>query len=351
MNHIHREGLPMRIILNAPGIHPHTKEAVEKELEELTPRLKRILFQFRPEEKTLRVHLAEQKNNAYRMTISLRMPGKSIIVERTGHNLIPLVTEVKQSLFEQVKVQTSVMRKEHLRTKALQQSEAIREAVGAPSLLAGADHDEEELKDRFSARLRLVLQDLHSHVSRLIRSSQLAGDLQPNYLKPGEVVNDVVLRAYEVFRSNPDDEISPAKLYQLAENIILDEINNFKDYQESTVSMEEAPSTDHPWDVNNMGEGADQFYQPEEPLLYEDVMPDVHIPDPVRALNDEEQMEGIFAGLSEENPFARSAFLLNRVEGFEAYEIAWIQERDEKAVLKDIEECQNRLKRASLTKD
>ncbi len=341
----------MRIILNAPGIHHHTKEAVEKELEELTPRLKRILFQFRPEEKTLRVHLAEQKNHAYRMTLSLRMPGKSIIVERTGHNLIPLVTEVKQSLFEQVKVQTSVIRKAHLRTKTLQQGEAVREAVGTPSLLAGGDQDAEELKERFSARLRLVLQDLHSHVVRLIRSSQLATDLQPNYLKPGEVVNDVVLRAYEAFRSNPEEEISPARLYQIAENIILDEINNFKDYQESTVSMEEASPRGHQWDVNDMGEGADQFYQREEPLLFEDVMPDVHIPDPVRALNEGEQMEGIFVGLSEKNPFARSAFLLNRVEGFEAYEIAWIQEREEKDVLKDIEECETRLKGASLSKD
>ena len=112
----------MRIILNATGVHPRTKEAVENELEELTSRLKRILFQFRPEEKTLRVHLIPQKNNTFRITLSIRMPGKSIIVERTGQSLIPLVTEVKQSLFEQIKVQTSVIRKEHLRSKSLQQT-------------------------------------------------------------------------------------------------------------------------------------------------------------------------------------------------------------------------------------
>ena len=339
----------MRIILNATGVHPRTKEAVENELEELTSRLKRILFQFRPEEKTLRVHLIPQKNNTFRITLSIRMPGKSIIVERTGQSLIPLVTEVKQSLFEQIKVQTSVIRKEHLRSKSLQQNEAIREAVGASSLLSSGEADGEVLRDRFTARLRLVLQDLHSHVTRLIRFSQLAGDLQPNYLRPGEVVNDVVLRAYELFRSKPDEEISPATLYQLAENIILDEINNFKEQEGNVVSMEEkAPRREHQWDVNDLGEEVLEFHQSEAALLYEDVMPDVHMPDPVRVLNDEEQMEGIFLGLSKESPFARSAFLLNRVEGFEAYEIAWIQNRSEDEVLKDIQTCEGSLKHSCL---
>lgn len=337
----------MRIILNAPGVHHRTKEAVEKELEELISRLKRILFQFRPEEKTLRVHLVPQKNNTYRITLSIRMPGKNIIVERTGHSLIPLVTEVKQSLFEQIKVQTSVIRKEHLRAKSVQQNQAIREAVGASTLLSSGQADGEELRGRFTARLRLVLQDLHSHVTRLIRFSQLAGDLQPDYLRPGEVVNDVVLRAYDLFRSKPEEELSPVTLYQLAENIILDEINNFKDNEDKMVSLEEsAPRKEIQWDVNDLGEEILEFYQPEEALLYEDVMPDVHMPDPVRTLGDEEQMEGIFLGLSKESPFSRSAFLLNRVEGFEVYEIAWIQDRNEENVSQDILVCEKRLKKA-----
>ncbi len=184
----------MQIILNAPGIHQRTKEAVEKELEEMIPKLKRILFQFRPEEKTMRAHLAAQKNNDYRLTLSIRMPGKNIMVERTGHNLIPLVTEVKQGLLEQIKVQTSLIRKERLGQKSVQQGEAIREAIGGPSMQSAGEADEEIFRDRFTTRLRFVLQDLHSHVSRLIRFSQLSGDLPPNYLKPSEVVDDVILR-------------------------------------------------------------------------------------------------------------------------------------------------------------
>ena len=38
----------MQIILNAPGIHQKTKEGAEKELEAFLPRLKQILFRFRP---------------------------------------------------------------------------------------------------------------------------------------------------------------------------------------------------------------------------------------------------------------------------------------------------------------
>ena len=188
----------MQIILNAPGIHSRTKERVEKELEEYLPRLKQVLFRFRPEERRLRVHLVQQKNNAYCLTLSLRMPGKNLIVERTGHTLMSLVTEAKQALLEQVKVQSAVMRKEHLRAKSAQQSQAIRDAVGGAFGWGGEvedkeDKDEEEMRDRFVSRLALVLQELYIHVRRLIRFSQLAGDLPVNHLKPGDVVDDVLV--------------------------------------------------------------------------------------------------------------------------------------------------------------
>ncbi len=200
----------MQIILNAPGIHHRTKEGVEKELEEYLPRLKQVLFRFRPEEKRLRVHLAQQKDSAYRLTLSLRMPGKNLIVERTGHNLIPLVTEAKQALLEQIKVQSAVVRKDHLRAKSMQQSQAIREAVGGASGWRKEAADEEEMRERFVFRLGLVLQELYSHVRRLIRFSQLAGDIPVNHLKPGEVVDDVLVRGYELFRSQPEGEFSHA---------------------------------------------------------------------------------------------------------------------------------------------
>ncbi len=334
----------MRIILNAPGEHHHTKEAVENELRESLPRLKRLLFQFRPEEKTLRANIVAQKNNVYRLTLSIRMPGKNLIVERTGHSLIPLVTEAKQSLFEQIKVQTAVIRKEHLRARSVQQGQAIQEAVGVSALMV-PDEDEDELRDRFASRLRLVLQDLYSHVRRLIRFSQMSGDLPPDYLKPAEVVDDIIVRAYELFSAEPTGEMSPATLYQLADGILHDEIRNYEESKANTVSLDEEVVQDRPeWELSDLGDESMEYYQLEESLLYSDVMPDVHVPDPVRALNEDEQVQEIFRCLSSVDASARSAFLLNRVEGFEAYEIAWMQERGEEQVATDILRCEDCLK-------
>jgi len=334
----------MQIILNAPGIHPRTKEAVEKELAEVVPRLKRILFQFRPEEKTLRAHLAEQKNNEYRLTLSLRMPGKDIMVERTGHGLIPLITESKQSLLEQIKVQTSVIRKERLRQRNTQQADAVREAVEIPTILSAAEADEEVLRDRFTTRLRFVLQDLHSHVSRMIRVSQLAGDLQPDYLKPSEVVDDVILRAYERIRKRPSEEISPMVLYQIAEAILRDEIQSCQNDRENVISIQDSVPTHSPhWEVNDLNDEILEFYQPEEVLRYADVMPDIQVPDPIRVLDEEEQMRDISLCLSRAAPPMRSAFLLNRVEGFDVFEIALMQGREEKEIADDIRKCEELL--------
>jgi len=334
----------MHIILNAPGIHQRTKEAVESELQESMPRMKRVLFQFRPEEKTLRAHLAMQKNNTYRLTLSIRMPGRSIMVEKTGNDLIPLVRETKQSLLEQIKVQTTVIRKEHLRQKSLLQEKAIQEAIGGPPLVSAGEADEEEFRERFSSRLRLVLQDLHSHVSRLIRFAQLAGDLQPGYLRPAEIVDDVILRAYERARNQPNEEISPAVLYQIADGIVIDEIRNYQNNLDNMVSIEEQvpPQSPH-WDVNDLNDEILDFYQPEDMLVYADIMPDIHVPDPVRLLGETEQMREIFMCLRKVAPEARSAFLLNRVEGFELYEIALMQDRSEEEISKDIIDCEDHL--------
>ena len=342
----------MQIILNAPGIHHRTKEGVEKELEEYLPRLKQVLFRFRPEEKRLRVHLAQQKDSAYRVTLSLRMPGKNLIVERSGHNLIPLVTETKQALLEQIKVQSAVVRKDHLRAKSVQQSQAIREAVGGAAGWSKETADEEEMRERFVSRLGLVLQELYSHVRRLIRFSQLAGDIPVNHLKPGEVVDDVLVRGYELFRSQPEEEFSHASLYRLADEIIRDEINNYKDKEESGISLEEEISRRDPrWEVSDLGEEILAYYQMEEVLLYGDVMPDAHLPDPARALDEKEQMNGIFQSLSGASSMARSAFLLERMEGFEPYEIAWMQDRAEEEVKGDIQQCEEILKRALSSTD
>lgn len=342
----------MQIILNAPGVHQRTKEGVEKELDEFLPRLKQVLFRFRPEERRLRVHLTQEKNSAYRLTLSLHMPGKNLIVERTGHTLVSLLTEAKQALLEQIKVQAAVMRKEHLRAKSAQQSQAIQEAVGSPVAWTREEADEEEMRDRFVFRLGLVLQELYSHIRRLIRLAQLAGDIPVNHLRPGEVVDDILVRAYALFRSQPEGEFSHTTLYRLAEEIIGDEISNYKDKQDGGISLGERITRQDPrWQISDLGEEVLAFHQAEEPLLFADVMPDVSIPDPARTPNEQEQMQKIFLFLSRVPAPARSAFLLERVEGFESRDIARMQDRPQDKVGSDIERCEDALMKALLSTD
>ncbi len=333
----------MQMILNAPGVHQRTKEAVEQELGELMPRLKRLLFQFRPEEKTLRANLATRKNNDFRLTLSVRMPGKNIIVERSGQNLIPLVTEAKQSLLEQIKAQSSLIRKERLRKKRTQSGEAIQEAVGPPVLVSAADADEEEFRDRFTARLKLVLQDLYGHVTRLIRLAQISGDLPPNYLNPSDVLDDVILRAYQWVRDRPGEEISPSVLYRIAEGIVSEEIRTGHETGRDVSVDAEVSEMEPHWEVTRLGDETLEFFQAEEVLLYADIMPDIHVPDPVRVLEEREQMRDISVCLSKLDPEARSSFLLNRVEGFEIFEIALMKSREEEEIARDIQRCEDHL--------
>jgi len=337
----------MQIILNAPGVHQKTKEGLEKELEAFLPRLKQILFRFRPEEKNLRVNLAQQKNNCYRLALSIHMPGKSLLVEREGHTLAALITESKQALLEQIKVQSSVVRKEHLRAKIAQQHQAIQDAVGSPDIVSKDSADEDEIRDRFVSRLRLVLDDLYSHVRRLIHFAQLAGDLPLNHLDAEEVIDDILARAFEISRAHPEKEISHYTLYQLAEEIFHDEITaGRKSASENKGTVDESV-----WEASDLGEEILGFYQPEEVLLYTDILPDINLPKAVQILGEREQMQSIFQSLSQVSFYTRSAFLLNRMEGFALHEIAQMQSRKEENVSLDVEQCEQALIQTFPSKD
>jgi len=335
----------MQIILNAPGIHQKTKEGVEKELETFLPRLKQILFRFRPEEKNLRVHLAQRKNNAYCLTLSIHMPGKSLIVERDGHTLLAVMNEAKQALIEQIKVQAAVVRKENLRDKVKQQSQAVQDAVGTPSMLSKESIDEEDHRERFVSRLRLVLPDLYNHVRRLIDFAQLARELPLNHLQAEEVVDDILARAYEIFRSQQDGELSHSTLYQLTEELFRDEINSYAEDQKGGQSAEnKASSRESVWEASDLGEEMLGYYRPDEALLYSDIIPDAKLSDSVQSLSDKEQMQGIFQSLSRVSYNARAALLMNRIEGFSLYEIALLQARQEEEVNEDILHCEEAIR-------
>ena len=62
----------------------------------------------------------------------------------------------------------------------------------------------------------------------------------------GEVVDDILVRGYELFRSQPEGEFSHATMYRLADEIIRDEITNYRDKEESGISLEEELPHDDP---------------------------------------------------------------------------------------------------------
>jgi RNA polymerase sigma factor (sigma-70 family) len=133
------------------------------------------------------------------------------------------------------------------------------------------------------------LDELYDFVRGELRVRQLNGDLMPGELKVDDIVDAVVLRAYrEGIERKAAEEIND-RLKQLAARTIEAEVARLKSERERSVHIEEdIPETPAPEEVSTLGEEIFYFYQPDEDLKMEDILPDLAIPTPEQAVETQE---------------------------------------------------------------
>src|SRR5690606_3443784 len=138
-----------------------------------------------------------------------------------------------------------------------------------------------------------------------------------------------------------DSEAFERKLYSWVDRLLAKETRRRHTGSESLLSLgQEAPAAEK---VASALKGPEveenEFHQPWSALRLEDILVDENADDPEKSLSDAEQRRLIMKYLGMFHSKARSAFYLNRIEGFEPYEIAMIQNRDEEKVREDIAKC------------
>ncbi len=175
----------------------------------------------------------------------------------------------------------------------------------------------------FFLHLRRHLRALYRFVRHELNYRENAGDLVPGELTAEDVVDAVVLRAYGAYVGNPKRRRSPAWLIRLASDHIESEAARLQALREDMKHLEEdIPETPPEEEVTTLGEEILYFYQPDEDLKLEDVVPDLEAASPEDRVEARELRGAVAVALEEMPATWRRALLLRHAEGLRPSELA-----------------------------
>lgn len=184
------------------------------------------------------------------------------------------------------------------------------------------------------------LNKLYDLVRKELASSKAEGDLMSGELTAEDIVDEVLLTAYRQFAKGPRERRIGDWLMKLAKERLAAETGRLRSEHRRTVHTEEdIPETPPKEEVSTLGDEILDFYEPDEDLKLEDIIPDISVPSPEEEAEREELrlcVSFAFSGMPRQ---WRQALLLRHEEGLDTAELA-------KAMGKPVPEIQRILEHA-----
>ena len=217
---------------------------------------------FRPDSTFLRIFIeANSVRKLYRVTLTMDVPGKTLAAKKEDHDSAASIKAAFDEVERQVQKHKENVRHERLRKRVSKRDELRR-------MKAAAGTEEETKRNTFLPLVNPHLEWLDHFINHLIRYSEATGELVRGELNPEEVVDQAVISAYREFLKNPSIGDIRSWLIRIAVDRLDEEISRH------------VPGTTPQKEVWQLGEEIFSFYQPDEELKAEDVIPDPTVSTP-----------------------------------------------------------------------
>ncbi|MGV6817864.1 MAG: HPF/RaiA family ribosome-associated protein [Thiotrichales bacterium] len=244
--------------------HEATVRFVE---EQVNKHLEPKLSHFNPD--LLRLHLTlEQFKYQYRVTARLQVPPKKVIVTHAeDEHLPPAIEKVLDQLSRRLeKHQAQVSGREQWKRKSRRQEiRKLKQDVGAAAVETVPDYE---------TRLKQLMSRLQAYIKHELTYLRLNGELPGDYPTVTDIADEAYLKVLKEAPVEADDE----RLYQMllkAVSRILNRELTASEQEKNTVSVEGSIEKDALDQSEEMvEEEIQEFYQPDEVLHLEDLIPD-----------------------------------------------------------------------------
>lgn len=278
-------------------------------------------------------------HNLLRVSITFEVPQKTLAAKEEAHDPEAAIRGAFQEIEKQLEAYKSSIRGEHWWKRVERRRDLERRKTGARRI--GPVEDPQW----FFPLVEPHMGALRNVAGRVLRFVEARGDLPQNALELDDVVDAALARAYDKFAREHVPENIRSRLIRFALDEIKAAVKRFKTEHERTVHIEEdIQETSQTEEVSTLGDEILDFYQPDEDLKVEDVVPDIDMPTPDEIAEAEKLRRCVRDTLSELPRDERRALTLRYIVGLRGNELANSLRKPEGEVRRMLESAQTRLR-------
>lgn len=294
--------------------------------------LARHLADFPSESIWLHITVEHQPlRSLYEVTLVLNLPGKTIATKEEGHDARATLHDAFFELERQIEKYKSSLRGESSWKRL-----ARRETIHQEKSMTALSEDREQALGRDI--ILGYLHTLYNFTRRELASHLAAGDLMPGELTIEDVIDAVVLRAAQEFSQRPSSLSLDRWLMKLTLEHLERELKRLEQERAETVHLEEdVPETPPTEAVTAVEDEIYEFYQPDEDLRLEDLVPAPFVPTPEQILESRDLQRYVNQTLAKLPRPARLAFVLHDVEGLSISEVAEVTGQQDTEVARNLD--------------
>jgi ribosomal subunit interface protein len=278
----------------------------------------------------------------YHVSLTCDVPGRMLAAQEERHDAEEAIREAFVEIERQLEKHKETLSHSYLYKRPARREELRRQK-------AEAFPAEERVRELFSTIAERHLKNLYNLASREIAYYLSTGDLPPGEITAEDVVDAALLQAYNDFVKDPARREIRSWLIGLAVEKLEAEVKRSKAERARVVHIEEdIPETPPAEEVSSLGDEVMDFYQPDEDLELEDIIPDMTAPTPEQILESRELQRYVNRALATLPRVWRRAFTLHYVGGMPAAEIARMTKRAESEVERYLEHAREYLRQRLL---
>jgi RNA polymerase sigma factor (sigma-70 family) len=303
--------------------------------EKKQPRLEKLLRPFRPSLRDLRLTIyRHEQPPRWEMRGVLHLPTGTLTAEATELDYKPALDRVADVLVEEIKRHKERLRRDYVYRRKNRRRE---ELTAASPLL---EHDVTQgRRQAFFDLLRPLLRSLHEHARRELHILELENILPRGEVTAADLVDEVLTRAWQQFATRSMRRSLDLWLIDLLHQVV----EQWRQQPPPLALAGEAKQ-----EVESSKEQEEEWWrellEEAEPLALEELAPGGNGNEAWERLETEEQRKWLLQLLSGLPALQRQAFELYALEGFDAAEIAMVQDRPEAEVKADIEAARQTLR-------
>jgi len=316
------------------GCNGSQKNEIQAYWDQKLPRLERLLAKFPDQLRDMQITLRHlPRIGRFENRAVVHLPTNTLVVEEAGESWTEALDTVTDTLVRRIKSHKEKLRGDWTYRRRRRRREEF-DAAGPLLVQDRKMHRQEE----FFALLRPLLKRLGHHARRELRLLELDGKVPMGAWTPRDVVDELLVRAWERFESQSSRITLEVWLMGLAQEI-LDEI------AAGTFALSlETPLPQPEFGAEREEEEHDDFFTEHELPTLADTLPDRDSTTIWDMLDRDEQREALERALAQLAPLERQAFVQHELDGFDLDEIAVIQDRPKNAVVADIESAKAKLR-------